>query len=108
MATVSLPSGKTAEIADVDSLTAGVKLAAQRAVSMTVSGGKVVMTLALTEDMKVAALAQLITSWTHEFPVTVKNIEALGIKDYNALSDAVKEHMALLRTTPDKSGSAED
>lgn len=108
MATVNMPSGNTAEILDVDKLTAGVKLAVQRAVSMTVQNGKVIMTLALTEEMKIAALCKLITAWSLPVMVDAKAIEGLGIKDYNALSDAVKEHMDLLKATPDKSSSSTD
>jgi hypothetical protein len=103
MATVILPSGDTADILEVDKLTAGVKLAVQRAVSMTVNNGKMVLNLAITEEMKVATIANLVTSWSKDVPVSIKAVEALGIKDYNALCEAVKEHTALLRATPDKS-----
>lgn len=108
MATVNLPSGDTAEIVEVDDLTAGVKLAVQRAVQMTVQNGKVVMSLALTEEMKIAALCKLVKSWSKPIAITAQNIETLGIKDYNALTDAVKEHMELLKATPDKSDPEKD
>lgn len=106
MATVNLPSGNTAEVLEVEHLTAGVKLAVQRAVEMTVNNGKIVMSLALTEEMKIAALCKLVTKWSLPEPVSPRSLEALAIKDYNALSDAVKEHMDLLRATPDKSSSS--
>jgi 2-methylisocitrate lyase-like PEP mutase family enzyme len=108
MATVTLPSGNTAEIMEVDELTAGVKLAVQRAVSMTMTGGKMVLSLALNEEMKIAALCKLVKSWSFPVMVNEKAFESMAIKDYNALADAVKDHMELLRATPDKSGSTED
>lgn len=108
MATVSLPSGNTAEVTEPDALTAGSKLAVQRSVQVDVKNGHMVMSLALTEEMKVAALIHLIKSWSFQEPVSLKAIEALSIKDYNALTDSIKEHMKLLRATPDKSDSAED
>lgn len=106
MATVTLPSGDTAEIMEVDKLTAGVKLAVHRAVSMTVNNGKMALTLGMSEEMKIAALAHLILSWSKDVPVSVQAIENLGIKDYNALGEAIKEHMDLLGSKPDKSNSA--
>ena len=108
MAEVKLPSGDTAVIMEIEELTAGVKLAAQRAVQMTLQNGKMVLSLALNEEMKIASLAVLIKSWSKPVPVTAKEIERLGIKDYNALTEAVKGHLKELRTTPDKSDSAED
>lgn len=107
MANVTLPSGTTAEITDPEDMTAGTKLAVQRAVSMEVNNGKMVLSLALSEEMKVAAIVTLVKSWSKEVPITKANVEALAIKDYNALADAVKEHMSLLRATPDKSDAAE-
>jgi len=107
MANVTLPSGTTAEITDPDDMTAGTKLAVQRAVSMEVNNGKMVLSLALTEEMKVAAIVTLVKSWSKDVAVTKANVEALSIRDYNALAEAVKEHMKLLRAAPDKSDSAE-
>jgi hypothetical protein len=108
MATVTLPSGDTAEITDPDDMTAGTKLAVQRAVSMVVNNGKMELSLALSEEMKVAALVTLIKSWSKDLPVTKASVEGLAIKEYNALSDAIKEHMGLLRATPDKSDAPQD
>jgi hypothetical protein len=108
MATIELPSGHTAEIMDPEHLTTAVKLAVQRAVQMEVNGKKIVMSLALTEEMKIAALSKLIQSWSLPSVVSVQNIEGLAIKDYNALCDGIKEHMKLLRTSPDKSDAEED
>jgi hypothetical protein len=108
MATVELPSGKTAEVLETDKLTAGVKLAVQRAVSMVVKDGQMAISLALTEEMKIATMVKVVTSWTHDFPVTAQTIENLSIQDYNALSEAVSEHMKLLRTAPDKSAAKAD
>lgn len=103
MATVELPSGIKAELLDVDKLTAKVKLDAQRAVSMTIKDGKMALSLALSEEMKIATVASCLTSWSSELPADQRGIEALGIKDYNALMDAAKEHLELLKSTPDKS-----
>lgn len=103
MATVELPSGNTADLVEPEALTAGVKLAVQRAVSLTVRDGQAVMSLAMSEEMKIAALVRLVKSWSLPVAVTAQNIENLAIKDYNALSEAVEEHMKLLRATPDKS-----
>jgi hypothetical protein len=108
MATVELPSGHTADILDTDELTAGVKLAVQRSIQMVVKDKQVVMSLALSEEMKIATLVKVIKSWTHEKLPTAQAIEELSIRDYNALTEAIKEHMKLLSASPDKSGSKED
>jgi hypothetical protein len=107
MASVTLPSGIKAELMNVDELTAGVKLAAQRAVSVTLKDGKMVMSLAMSEDIKIATIAAVLKSWDSALEANQHGIEQLGIKDYNALVGFCKEHLELLKSTPDKSDSAE-
>lgn len=106
MANVQLPSGINAVLLDVEELTAGVKLAAQRAVTMTIKDGKMVMSLAMGEEVKIATLAAVLKSWDSTLPADQHGIEALGIKDYNALVEFCKDHLELLKSAPDKSNAA--
>jgi hypothetical protein len=101
---IDLPDGQWAELRDVAGLKAGDKVAVQRAVKFTQApdGKPLEVNAGMSEDMQVALLAQVITSWSYEAPVTEDAILDLPVGVYNVLAEATTDHIEVMRVVPNR------
>lgn len=100
---VTLPSGTVATVKDVAALSAGDKLAVHSEIALEQVNGKTKVTLGLLEELKVATAAHVVEKWSNEAETSIHTVTKLGLADYNALMDAIKEHVKLLGLVTDKS-----
>lgn len=108
---IDLPDGHWAEIRAVEEMKAGDLLAARRAIQVPVStNGATTVSAGVTDDMRNALLARLITAWSYEgLPVpslSPASLEELPIAAYRRLCDAVEPHMELVNFTPNQETSS--
>lgn len=103
MTDVTLPSGATATLKDVATLTAGDKIAVQSTLTVDMAGGEMRFTLAMGEEIKVATIAHVVAAWSFEAAPSVESVQKLTLPDYAALCKATEEHNAALGLGADKS-----
>ena len=94
--TVELSGGHSASLKPVDLLKASDRLAVHGEIALETVNGKVKMTMALAEELKVATIVHVIESWTRPEKVAIESVVDLTMKDYNKLVAATKEHMKAL------------
>jgi hypothetical protein len=112
---VELPGDDWAELRDPSDLRAKDKIAVQRAIVFSMQNpddepedgqepSRVPVSAGLAEDMTVAMLCRLITSWSLQppAPVTAAVIEDLPLATYTALSDAIVPHLEAVRSAPNR------
>lgn len=106
MPRIDLPNGNWAEIRGVDEMKGGDKVAVQRAIVFRTAedGQNPEFTAAAGEDMQIALLCRIITDWSLDPkpPVTREMIEDLPVTSYNALCDAIQDHIEVIRTAPNR------
>lgn len=111
---VELPDDNWAELRDASDLRAKDKIAVQRAIVFSMrdpdapedgqDATRVPVSAGLAEDMVVAMLCRVVTSWSLEppMPVTQAVLEELPLVTYTALSDAIVPHMEAVRSAPNR------
>jgi hypothetical protein len=105
---VDLPSGGSIELRD--SLVAKDKFSVQNSIKFKVKDGKEQeVSGGITNDMRNALLAGLITDWTLDAPLPSKDMKAgmaaidnMDIDDYNALQEAVEPLLEKVSFRPNR------
>lgn len=111
---VELPEENWAELRDASDLRAKDKIAVQRAIVFSMRSpettedgqeeARVPVSAGLAEDMVIAMLSRVITSWSLQppAPVTRETLEDLPLATYTALSDAIVPHLEAVRSAPNR------
>jgi hypothetical protein len=106
---VELPGDQWAEIKGIDELKARDKIALQRVVTWVrqesdTDDAGIPLNAGLTVEMQMVLLSNCITSWSLEppAPVTRPVLEDLPIATFNALCDAVEDHMKVVMAVPNR------
>lgn len=103
---VELPGDGWAEIRGLDELKGGDKVAIQRAIVFTPNedGSPSQMSAGMVEDMQMALLCRVITSWSLDVPLppTPESLADLPLAVYNKLCEATTDHMEVMRVVPNR------
>lgn len=102
---VELPGDNWAELRGLDELRAKDKVAIQRAIEFVPSaeGTPVQVNAGMQEDMQMALLKSVITSWSYgDMPVKREQLEELPLAAYNALCEATTDHLEVMRVVPNR------